>query len=371
MKVLERYSTFFVVLLFIIGATVYKEYLQAKRSQNTIHMSKTIGRYEHPFNSSIKGQKEFRVAENTLELFKRLSYELEAGATVNAISEASYMKHLQPVTAISSNHFIELMARIDVMEKFLPENIKIIVYDLGLKRHEVEQLRNIPNVAYRVFDFSVFPTFVLNLHNYSWKPLIIQRVLSEFGGVLWMDTSVVFQDSYDKIVQYMVEKNSSFLYYFKRAGHTILSGTDPRMLEFLPMKGTSEMSKYMPQAGAILIYNTRLVRDNIMKWVLACSLIEHCIAPSGPARHCDNFPPDKFGGCHLYDQSLFAITVSNAYESHEEKYTLPEEMSGFAYPWRVRNDNILLSKEFVIVYIVWAVIVILIRSIIWKLKCFV
>ena len=106
MKVLERYSTFFVVLLFIIGATVYKEYLQAKRSQNTIHMSKTIGRYEHPFNSSIKGQKEFRVAENTLELFKRLSYELEAGATVNAISEASYMRHLQPVTAISSNHFI-------------------------------------------------------------------------------------------------------------------------------------------------------------------------------------------------------------------------------------------------------------------------
>ena len=147
MKLLERYSTFFVILLFITGATVYKEYLQAKRSQNTVHMSNKIGRYEHPFNSSIKGQKEFRVDENTLELFKRLSYELEAGATVNAISEASYMRHLQPVTAISSNHFIELMARIDVMEKFLPENIKIIVYDLGLKRHEVEELRNIPNVA--------------------------------------------------------------------------------------------------------------------------------------------------------------------------------------------------------------------------------
>ena len=92
-------------------------------------MSKTIGRYEHPFNSSIKGQKEFRVDENTLDLFKRLSYELEAGTTVNAISEASYMSHLQPVTAISSNHFIELMARIDVMEKFLPQNIKIIVMD--------------------------------------------------------------------------------------------------------------------------------------------------------------------------------------------------------------------------------------------------
>ena len=371
MKLSERYSTFVVVLLFIIGATVYKEYLQAKRSQNTIHMSKTIGRYEHPFNSSIKGQKEFRVDENTLDLFQRLSYELEAGATVNAISEASYMRHLQPITAISSNHFIELMARIDVMEKFLPQNIKIIVYDLGLKRQEVEELRNIPNVAYRVFDFSVFPKFVLNLHNYSWKPLIIQQILSEFGGVVWMDSSVVFQDSYDKIVQYMIEKNSSFLYYFKQAGHTILSGTDPRMLEFLPMKGTSEMRKYMPQAGAILIYNTRLVRDNIMKWVLACSLTEDWIAPSGPARDCDNFPTDKFGGCHQYDESLFAITVSNSYNSLEEKYTFSEEMSGFAYPWTVRNDNILLSKEFVIVYIVWAVIVILIRSIIWKLKCFV
>ena len=124
MKLSERYSTFLVVLLFIMGAAIYKEYLQAKRSQNTVHMSKTIGRYEHPFNSSIKGQKELRVDENTLELFKRLSYEPEAGATVNAISEASYMRHLKPVTAISSNHFIELMARIDVMENFCPKTSK-------------------------------------------------------------------------------------------------------------------------------------------------------------------------------------------------------------------------------------------------------
>lgn len=334
-------------------------------------MTKTIGTYVHPFNSTIKGFKDFQIPENTFKLFKRLTYELEAGETVNNISVASYTRHLQPVTAVSSNHFIELMARIEVMAKFMLENVTIIVYDLGLKEYEVKTLRNMSFVDYRIFDFSVYPEFVRLLGNYAWKPLIIQKILSEFGGALWMDSCIIFQESYEKIVRYMVEKNSSFLYYISRAGHTIVSGCEPRMLEFLPMRGAKQMTARMPQAGALLVYNTNLVRQDIMKWVLACSLVEACIAPLGSTHECgDNYPAGRFGGCHLFDQSLFAIIVSNAYDSHEERYTLPEEMLGFAYPWRVRNDNILLSKDFVIVYIILALLIALFISVKWKQQCF-
>ena len=160
----------------------------------------------------------------------------------------------------------------------------------------------------------------------------------------------------------------------------------------------------------------------------------------------DEFPLDRFSGCHLFDQSIFAIIVSNAYDSRaisypessgflvsgatpgrlwghrillpqdfcgktmetvteqpikkieffrcpqslpgvapltkkpedsgyeidsrEEMYTLPEEMPAFAYPWRVRNDNVFLSKEFIIVYIVLAVAVALIMLLKWKQECF-
>ena len=92
-----------------------------------------------------------------------------------------------------------------------------------------------------------------------------------------MDSSIIFQESYEKIVRYMVEKNSSFLYYIERAGDTTISGSDPRIFEFFPMRGIEQKTARIPQAGAMLTYNTPMVRQDIMKWVLACCLFEDCI----------------------------------------------------------------------------------------------
>ena len=369
MKLFVRYFAVFVTTVVLTGITVHNLYFKAGRLDMP-PITTTIGRYKHPQNATILGLKEFRFAKSTFNLFTRLNDELEAGEAVDNISIVSYTKHLKPVTAVSSNHFIELIARVDVMAKFMPANVKIAVYDLGLTENEVETLKNTNSVEYRIFDFPSYPTFVKRLENFAWKALIIQKILSEFGGALWMDSSVVFQDSYEKIVRYMVEKNSSFLYYLSRAGNTVISGSEPRMFEFLPMKGTKQITARMPQAGGILMYNTALARRDIMKWVLACCLEEHCIAPSGSTHECgDNYPPDTFGGCHSFDQSLLAIVVSNAYDSQEERYTLPNNMSEFAYPWRIRNDNLLLCREFVIVYVVWAAVVGLMIIVTSERKC--
>ena len=369
MKLIARYSACIAITVFIVGINVHNQYFKARR-RNLKDATHTIGRYVHPFNSTIRGVKEFQFAESTFKHFKRLTNELEAGETVSGISVASYTRHLKPVTAVSSNHFVELMARIDVMAKFMPADVRIMVYDLGLSKSDVKMLKNMSFVDYRIFDFSAYPAFVRRLKNYAWKPLIIQKILAEFGGALWMDSSIIFQESYEKIVRYMVEKNSSFLYYISRAGDTITSGTDPRIFEFFPMKGIQQKTARIPQAGAILTYNTAMVRQGIMKWVLACCLLEDCIDPIFVSTKCpDKYPLDRFSGCHLFDQSVFAIIVSNAYDSHEEMYTLPEEMLGFAYPWRVRNDNVFLSKEFVIVYILLAVAIALIMLLKWKHEC--
>ena len=79
------------------------------------------------------------------------------------ISVASYTQNLKPVTAVSSNHFVELMARIDVMAKFMPANVTIVIYDLGLSESEVKTLKNMTIVDYRIFDFSAYPVFVRRL----------------------------------------------------------------------------------------------------------------------------------------------------------------------------------------------------------------
>ena len=69
------------------------------------------------------------------------------------------------------------------------------------------------------------------------------------------------------------------------------------------------------------------VDDEIMKWLVTCAFKEDCIAPVGAKLYCGfNFPKDKFGGCHRYDQSLVNILVSNAYSSDRNRYVF----EGFA-----------------------------------------
>ena len=49
---------------------------------------------------------------------------------------------------------------------------KIIVYDLGFKKDEVEKMKSFCHVEYRKFNFSKYPSYVQNLNQYRWKGLI-------------------------------------------------------------------------------------------------------------------------------------------------------------------------------------------------------
>ena len=219
------------------------------------------------------------------------------------------------------------MAHLKSAAKFLP-NGSIVLYDLGLEPKQEKRIKEISFVEYRKFNFSAYPKFVRKLKIYSWKILIIQQILAEFGGALWFDASIVFKKRINEILSYMVGKNSSFLYYTISSGHSIVSATSPRMFDYLPMR-SEHLPSEMPQSGAMLVFNTKIVRIQIMKWAIACSLFEDCISPHGSRLFC---PPtiwvqkDKFCGCHRYDQSLFAIVVTNAYNLQHERYILPSYM---------------------------------------------
>ena len=366
---MKLYFRFFAIVQVVVAAAVLvgvfniAQYL--KDEAGTKRKSSTLGSYVYPWNSKLKGL-EFKFDENTLQLVQQLIKDLNSGKTVNNISVASYSRHLTPVTAVSRNHFVELMAHLSLVATFIP-GVNIVVYDLGLTQHQVKTLQNLDFVDYRKFDFSLYPAFVRNLKKYAWKTLVIQKTLSEFGGALWLDACIVFQETYDKVVHYMVENNSSFLFYIRLSGHSIVSATKPRMFRYLPMKN-AHLAKTMPQSGGMLVFSTKLVRNIIMKWAIVCSLLEDCIAPPGSYLDCgDNYPVDEFGGCHRYDQSIFTIVVSNAYDSQTERYSLRNDMLTFAYPWRVRNDSILFSREAIPVYVVM-IIAICVTFIIFALR---
>ncbi|EDO40772.1 predicted protein, partial [Nematostella vectensis] len=336
-----------IIILVLVGISFIFSLLHITRprKKNSIDRTYVYGRYSNPWNNTIKGI-EFLFDQRTLDLLRQLVIEMENGVKVRAVTPDVFNRHIKPVTAISSNHFEECMAHLHRVSLFFP-NVDIIVYDLGMKPAEVRRMQYLPFVEYRRLNFSRYPSFVADLHLYAWKALVIQGVLAEFGSALWFDASIVFNHDYGKILDHVVAKNSSFLFYIRKANHNILSATQPQTFKYLPMKTINHLTNSMPQSGGMLIFNTEIVRRDIMQWALACSLLQDCIAPIGSTINgCgDKYPVLAFSGCHRFDQSVFAITVANAYDSEVERYSLPDSLLSFAHPWRTCAKTMVLIMK--------------------------
>ena len=87
--------------------------------------------------------------------------------------------------------------------------------------------------------------------------------------------------------------DQDFLYFIKTAGHDIASHTHPTMYSYFP---SNYMAHYgirisgvgikMHMAGAVIIYHTDRLKNNILKWALLCALTEDCISPPGSSKGC-------------------------------------------------------------------------------------
>ena len=273
-------------------------------------------------NSAVSG-KEFSFDNQTLPLvrkilktqtFKRKPVKLKDVKT-------PFFDFVVPVTGASRNHYREFKNNIGYFAKQFPGKA-VIFYDLGLTNSQVSEiLTTLPFVKFRKFDFDAYPPHVRNLGNYAWKSLIIQQILSEFDGVMWFDSSVKFQENdTSAIIEQLARRKSGFLFYVSTTGHSIITATHPDMMEYFPLKKEGAV-KDMLQGGAVIIINKDEVQKDIMKWLVICVLKKDCIAPPGSTLFCDyNFPRQKFGGCHRYDQALLNILVSNTYNHDEARY---------------------------------------------------
>lgn len=290
--------------------------------------------YIHAKDSSVVGIK-FQMEDQARNFAEKLIQELDDSfkkTPVNLNSVAS-LPEIALVTASSSNHFEELLAHIDRVPLFFPNKI-LIVYDLGLSKQEVKKLRKISFVEYKKFNFVSYPKHVENLHTYAWKPLIIQQLLNQYGGVMWMDSSIILTRNITYLLERMVKLQTGFLFYLPGAEHSIVSATHPQMLQYLPMADLEAMTDEMNQGGGIIILNTPQVLRDIFRWMLVCALHKECITPKGSKRFCDfKFPKDHFGGCHRYDQAMMSILVANANNYNQERYRLKKK----EYPCEIQK----------------------------------
>ena len=98
-----------------------------------------LPRYTHPFNTSLQG---LPFNQNTSRLATKLIAELENGHNMpSKLSMDVLLNTVTPATAVSSNHFTELIKNFQGIRKYKFPNMTVIVYDLGLNEKEVKTLK--------------------------------------------------------------------------------------------------------------------------------------------------------------------------------------------------------------------------------------
>ena len=240
---------------------------------------------------------------------------------------ASFFDVVVPVSAASSNHFRELMRVVDHFPKHLP-GVKLVCYDIGLSEPEIDTLKKLAHVIYRKFEFEKYPPHIKNLGNYAWKLLLMGELLSEFDGVLGIDSSIRIYGYFVHILERMVRFHSGGLFFLKiEGGHSIAMATHPGMIEYFPMTPKEGLTENMLPGGTILLFNTEDIQEHVMKWAAVCALVQDCIAPPGSKRNCPGNRfwqtpgGEKYGGCHRYDQALLSLLVTNLYNNARERFS--------------------------------------------------
>ena len=134
-------------------------------------------------------------------------------------------------------------------------------------------------------------------------------------GVFWVDASVRFKtNNFSHLHKKVIESDGMAV--FTGSDHSVYSVTMDEMFHYLPMYRDSKMKECF-FATAVLMYRTKKVISDILKWWVACALSKECIwnraySNCPFAEHGKN-RWTKFGFCSRYDQSALSILLYNAY----------------------------------------------------------
>ncbi|KAK3585687.1 hypothetical protein CHS0354_020253 [Potamilus streckersoni] len=230
------------------------------------------------------------------------------------------------VTAASSDHFLEVQAQMQNLHSVvLPryKNLKFIFYDLGLKEHEKEMMKKHCRCEYRSFPFEKYPDHVKILKGYTFKPLIAQTVLNEYGFVMWIDASIRFTTGeLDSLFEIAIKDGVKILEGESGVGYR----TDPTTFKFLREDPCLFADKNETQTGFFLIYRTRFIVETIMRPWVSCALTSGCMYfPGSQERtHCEN--QNGLGFCHRFEQSVLSIILWRLYHANLERVFIPETL---------------------------------------------
>ena len=216
------------------------------------------------------------------------------------------------VNGCNSKYFQELFKNLTNIFKIIQNtehkiyNIKLIFYDLGLTKEEINKLKNnFDFLEFNKFNFKKYPEHVdLNIYfdnncSYAWKPIIINEVCQKYNTLIyWFDTKSYF-NNFTNIIETLKKK----YIYSPVSGGIIKRWTHPTTIKLLKAE---KYLNYKPRAGGIIGINSKIdwCKNLINDWK-ELSLNKDIIIPDGSSRLN-----------HRQDQSIISIL----YYIYLEKY---------------------------------------------------
>ena len=144
----------------------------------------------------------------------------------------------------------------------------------------------------------------------------------EYPGLYWVDSSIRFtSNDTRKVVQKAHETGGIAFSLFPRHSNYVVITQD--MVRYLTTDMDSQKTTMQSGAGKILIYRTKEIYENIIKWAVLCSLQEDCINTGH--LNCDLQSEEKWTGCSRFDQSAFNILCSNYFGFNNKLYSVGDK----------------------------------------------
>ncbi|PAV62488.1 hypothetical protein WR25_15199 isoform C [Diploscapter pachys] len=263
--------------------------------------------YAPPFDLNLLGQKFNCTYIEFLDEVDLLTLENTIDLANDDLPEAPI------ITAGSDDHKDETREMLYYIRQFWPKH-PVIFYDLGLQNKTIEEFKTYCNFDVRKFPFEKFPSYVKNLREYRWKPLVIALAMKDLKSIWYMDSSIRWlkpqMDRYYDMLRCKRSHNMLLTSNFTACNksdylllsssyHGIYTATNLKTYEFLPTDFARIKIPTVIQAGFSLVARTKDAMDTL-KWYVLCALEEECMAPKNSSIPC-KFGKDKYQAepiCH-------------------------------------------------------------------------
>lgn len=172
----------------------------------------------------------------------------------------------------------------NIAVKMPKENL--LIYDLGLSEEDLHVLNGFCNNSCSIitYDFSPFPSYILEEKSHAFRPIIIWDALLRSKTILFTENYIRLKGtskSFNAIRKRTEEKNHGVLGWSTRPIQPVSSHTHPKMFEYFDLDADSFYFVPILSMDVVFFHRNQIVNDKIMCPLLKCVLTPECLHPIG------------------------------------------------------------------------------------------